>query len=85
MVRSDVALAQAVRTFVRPAAHLGCSARMGERPEDGAVVDGRGKLHGCDNLWIADMSIAPRIPSAPPHLSCLMIAEKIAQLLLESP
>lgn len=85
VVRSDVALAQAVRTFVRPAAHLGCTARMGRSIDDGAVVDCGGRMHGCDNVWIADMSIAPTIPSSPPHLTCLMIAEKIAAHLLAMP
>ncbi|MDB5815266.1 MAG: hypothetical protein JWN23_2383 [Rhodocyclales bacterium] len=78
LIRSDLALAQAVKTFVRPAAHACGSARMGSDPDKGAVADPHGRVFGTDNLWIADASLMPRIPSAPPHLSCLMIAEKIA-------
>jgi choline dehydrogenase len=78
MVRSDAALEQAVRAFVRPAAHACGTARMGASPERGAVVDPRGRLHGARNVYVADASVMPRVPSAPPHLSCLMVAHKIA-------
>jgi choline dehydrogenase len=78
MVRSETALDQAVRTFVRPSAHACGTARMGRSPERGAVVDPQGRLHGAANVWVADASVMPHIPSAPPHLSCLMVAERIA-------
>lgn len=78
MVRSETALDQAVRTFVRPSAHACGTARMGRSPEQGAVVDPQGRLHGAANVWVADASVMPHIPSAPPHLSCLMVAERIA-------
>jgi choline dehydrogenase len=78
MVRSPAALEQAVRSFVRPSAH-GCgTARMGRSADAGAVVDPAGRLHGAQNVWVADASVFPSIPSAPPHLTCLMTAEKIA-------
>ena len=78
MVRSHRALDQAVRSFVRPAAHVCGTARMGRSPAEGAVVDPQGRLHGARNVWVADASVIPRIPSAPPHLTVLMVAEKIA-------
>lgn len=78
MISSDVALQQAVSTFVRPSAHVCASARMGNNPDAGHVVDTHGKVFGIDNLWIADASIMPMIPSAPPHLTTLMLAEKLA-------
>ena len=78
MVESDTVLARALRACVRPSAHLTSSARMGLDPDTGAVVDPQGRLHGSENLWIADASIMPTAPSAPPHVSTLMLAEKIA-------
>ena len=78
MIQSDVALERAVMTFVRPSAHACGSARMGRSPDGGAVVDPKGQVFGVDNLWVADASIMPAIPSAPTHLTCLMMAEKIA-------
>jgi choline dehydrogenase-like flavoprotein len=55
---------------------------MGCSPDEHAVVDPSGKVYGTGNLWIADGSIVPELPSAPPHLTCLMIAEKIADQLI---
>lgn len=78
MINSDIALQQAISTFVRPSAHVCASARMGNNPDAGHVVDMQGKVFGIDNLWIADASIMPMIPTAPPHLTTLMIAEKLA-------
>jgi choline dehydrogenase len=78
MMRSDVALERAITTFVRPSAHVCGTARMGRSPDAGAVVDPSGRVHGTDNLWVADASIMPRIPSAPTHLTSLMIAERLA-------
>ncbi len=78
MIQSEVALERAVTTFVRPSAHACGSARMGGSPERGAVVDGQGRVYGTDHLWVADASIMPSIPSAPTHLTSLMIAEKLA-------
>ncbi len=78
MIDSDIALERAITSFVRPAAH-GCgTARMGLNPEHGAVLTPQGRVHGVDNLWVADASAIPFIPSVPPHLTTLMVAEKIA-------
>lgn len=78
MVASDIALERAVNSFVRPGAHVCGTAKMGRVTDAAAVVDAGGKVHGLGNVWVADASVMPRIPSAPPHLTTLMIAEKIA-------
>ena len=78
IINSDAALERAILTFVRPGAHVGGSAKMGKTPEAGAVVNPQGRVFGVDNLWIGDASIMPNIPSAPTNLTCIMIAEKIA-------
>lgn len=78
LIHTPKALEQAVRTFVRPAAHACGTARMGRHPDDGDVVNPDGRLHGATNVWIGDASVMPRAPSAPPHLTCLMVAEKMA-------
>ena len=78
MMASDMVLRRAIGAYVRPAAHLCGSVRMGRSPDSGAAVDPQGRVFGVDNLWIADASVMPRAPSAPTHLTTLMVAEKIA-------
>jgi choline dehydrogenase len=52
---------------------------MGASPQDGAVVDAAGRVHGIDGLTIADASIMPDVPSGYTHLSTIMIAERISE------
>jgi choline dehydrogenase len=52
---------------------------MGSRPEDGAVVDAAGRLHGAEGVRIADASIMPDVPSGFTHFPTIMIAERLAE------
>jgi choline dehydrogenase len=55
---------------------------MGPVPDSGSVVDATGAVHGIDGLFVADASVMPDIPSANTHLPTIMIAERIAALLV---
>jgi len=55
---------------------------MGSDPAAGAVVDAAGRVHGTGGLTVADASVMPDIPSANTHLPTVMIAERIASLLV---
>lgn len=83
MFSSESTLEKAIATFVRPSWHAAGTARMGCNDDPAAVVDARGRLFGTDNVWVADASIMPTIPSAPTHLSCVMLGERIAAALKE--
>ena len=72
-------LAERVRTAVRSLPHTVGTCAMGPRPEDGAVVDAEGRVHGVDGLRIADASIMPDAPSGFTHLPTIMIAERLAE------
>ena len=54
---------------------------MGSEPDAGAVVDARGAVHGIDDLYVADASIMPSVPTATTNLPTIMVAERIAELL----
>jgi choline dehydrogenase-like flavoprotein len=54
---------------------------MGPEPDDGAVVDARGAVHGISGLWVADASVMPVIPAANTNLSTIVVAERITQWL----
>ena len=54
---------------------------MGPDAAAGAVVEARGAVHGIDALWVADASVMPSLPAANTHLTTVVIAERIAELL----
>jgi choline dehydrogenase len=67
----------AVSTFHHP---VGTCA-MGPDPDQGAVTDALGSVHGVDNLTISDASIMPTIPNATTNLTTIMLAEHIGRQL----
>ncbi|RZI42237.1 hypothetical protein EGT07_13535 [Herbaspirillum sp. HC18] len=81
MIGRDSTLECAIATFVRPGWHAVGTARMGLERDPLAVVNAEGRVHGVSNLWIADASIMPTIPSAPTGLTCMMLGEEIAHAL----
>jgi choline dehydrogenase len=58
--------------------------KMGPESDPAAVVDGRGKVHGVDNLYVADASIMPVIPRANTNIPALVVGERIAAWLAQA-
>ena len=58
--------------------------RMGPADNPSTVVDARGKIHGLDNVYVADASIMPVIPRANTNIPALVVGERIVRWLLES-
>ena len=69
--------------FIRDAAltywHETCTAKMGR--DAMAVVDGKLKVYGIDNLRIADGSIMPRVTTGNTMAPCVIIGERAAEVL----
>jgi choline dehydrogenase len=61
--------------------HASGTCRMGRDPDDGAVVDGRLRVHGVEGLYVADASVMPTVVRAPTNLSSIAIGERAAELL----
>ena len=61
--------------------HVVGTCAMGPRPDDGAVVDRFGRVHGTEGLSVADASIMPEVPSGFTHIPTIMIAERLSELL----
>lgn len=55
--------------------------RMGVEGDTGAVVDAQLRVHGIENLRVADASIMPDDPSGNTNIPTIMIGEKAADLL----
>jgi choline dehydrogenase-like flavoprotein len=73
-----------LRAFIRQNGysipHVVGTCAIGPRPQDGAVVDASGRVHGIDGLFVADASIIPEPPSGFSHLPTLMLAERLAEV-----
>ena len=78
MVSSDEFLQGYLQMAVSTVYHPVGTARMGPDGDGGAVVDQRGRLRGVDGLAVVDASIMPNIPRANTNLTCIMIAERVA-------
>jgi choline dehydrogenase len=52
---------------------------MGPRPDDGAVVDASGHVHGTERLSVVDASIVPNGPAAFTHIPTVMLAERLSE------
>ncbi|MCK6527042.1 GMC family oxidoreductase [Myxococcota bacterium] len=63
-------------------AHLLGACRMGTGAEEG-VVDGYGKVHGYDNLYVCDASAIPYALGVNPALTIAAVAERAAERILE--
>lgn len=74
----DARLEAFVRANVFGVWHASGTCRMGRADDPSAVVDPAGKVIGVDNLYVADASVMPRLPSANTNIPTIMIAEKIA-------
>jgi choline dehydrogenase len=67
------------RRSALPFWHQSCTARMGQ--DDNSVVGGNLKVHGLQNLTIADASILPRIPAGNTMAPCVIIGERAGEIL----
>ena len=74
----DAALEAFVRRHVFGVWHASGTCRMGDPADPGAVVDPAGRVIGAENIWVADASVMPRLPTANTNIPTIMIAEKIS-------
>jgi len=58
--------------------------KMGPEVDPTAVVDAHGKVHGVDNLFVADASIMPVVPRANTNIPALVVGERISAWLAQT-
>jgi len=85
VMANEQALSDFVRRSVFGVWHPTGTCRMGDRSDPHAVVDSNGKVIGSENLYVADASVMPRLPTANTNIPTIMIAEKISDALLSRP
>lgn len=69
---------ESIRANVMHYYHPVGTCRMGTPSDVDAVVDARGRVHGTENLYVADASIMPVIPRANTNIPTLVVAERVA-------
>jgi choline dehydrogenase len=82
--QSDASLLQAAGQIATTIFHPVGTAKMGLASDRTAVVSPRLQVHGLDNLWIGDASVFPLIPSGNTHAPTVMVAERLADWLLNA-
>ena len=79
----DVKTDQQVRSYIRDTVstlfHPSCTCKMGS--DDGAVVDPQLNVYGVEGLRIADASVMPAVVNGNLNASCIMIGERVADLI----
>ncbi len=65
--------------------HVVGTCAMGPLPEERAVVDALGRVHGVAGLAVVDASIMPEPPSGFPHIITIMMAEHLSAKLAVAP
>jgi 5-(hydroxymethyl)furfural/furfural oxidase len=83
LLADDTALEAYIRRSAIGVWHASCSCRMGSDEDSLAVTDETGRVRGVPGLRVVDASIFPTIPRSNTNLPTIMVAEKIADALLE--
>ena len=75
---SDAALDDWLMANSGTSHHVSGTCKMGPASDDMAVVDQQGRIHGLENIRVADASIMPDCIRANTNATTIMIGEKVA-------
>ncbi len=81
-VQSDADLVEYARRTSNTVYHPAGTCKMGNAGDSLTVVDPQLRVRGVNNLRVADASIFPAMISVNPCMTCMMIGEKCADLLV---
>jgi choline dehydrogenase len=81
-IRHDADLEQWIDGAIEHYYHPVGTCAMGLDTDPMAVTDARGRVHGLDNVYVADCSIMPVIPRANTNIPAVVVGERIAGWLL---
>jgi choline dehydrogenase len=81
-IEDDAALEEWIEDGIEHYYHPVGTCAMGPDNDLLAVTDARGRVHGTENVYVADCSIMPVIPRANTNLPAVVVGERIAGWLL---
>jgi choline dehydrogenase len=84
-VKSDAEIDAHLRRKAESAYHPSCTCKMGLASDPMAVVDDAARVHGLEGLRVVDASIMPNVVSGNLNAPTIMMAEKLADVILGAP
>jgi choline dehydrogenase len=81
IVGSEEQLKSYLRVNIGSYCHASGTVPIGPHGDPTAVLDQHCKVRGTQNLYVADASVFPTIPSAVPNLTIMMLGERVADWL----
>ncbi|MGH6934346.1 MAG: GMC oxidoreductase, partial [Dongiaceae bacterium] len=84
-VKSDAEIDAHLRRKAESAYHPSSTCKMGIETDKMAVVDAAGRVHGLEGLRVVDASIMPNVVSGNLNAPTIMMAEKLADVILGNP
>jgi choline dehydrogenase len=76
-VSDDEQIAGFIRSIVNTCYHASGTCRLGPDRDPGAVVSQRLAVNGASNLWVADASVLPTVPTGLTNISSYMVGERL--------
>ena len=77
-IEDDASLEEWIEDGIEHYYHPVGTCAMGPDDDPLAVTDARGRVHGTENVFVADCSIMPVIPRANTNLPAVVVGERIA-------
>ena len=84
-VKTDAEIDAHIRKMGESAYHPSCTCKMGLPSDPMAVVDAGARVHGMEGLRVVDASIMPNVVSGNLNAPTIMMAEKLADVILGNP
>ena len=84
-VETDTEIDRWVRGNAESAYHPSCTCRMGDAGDDAAVVDHECRVRGLERLRVVDSSVFPSITNGNLNAPTIMVAERVADMILGRP
>lgn len=84
-VTGEAALSEYARLTANTVYHPSGTCKMGADDDELAVLDAQLRVRGVDRLRVADTSVYPTITTVNPAMTCLMVGEQCARLVLGAP
>ncbi|MCJ1372495.1 hypothetical protein MMC20_003720 [Loxospora ochrophaea] len=83
-VQTDEEILSYIQQTVGPIHHASATCAMGKAGNPNAVVDTQGRVFGVEGLRVVDISIFPFLPPGHPQSTVYMLAEKIADIIVNN-